>query len=111
MELLALPRELEEMMLRGKTRGSTRLIGDIDVQRSANSQIEVVFVQPKKDGAGARRGFQCISFEAFADSIEGFGELGYLLALYLRRWEEDPGRCPPKKDWELRYSYQTDTNS
>ena len=96
MGLLALPRELKEMMLRGKTRGSTKLIAEIDVSYSSTSQTEVIFVQPRKDGTGARRGFQCISFKEFADTIESLGQLGYLLARYLRRWEEDPGMCPPK---------------
>ena len=34
MGLLALPRELEEMMLRGNARGSTKLIGQIDIRCS-----------------------------------------------------------------------------
>ena len=96
MGLMGLPRELEEMMLSENIRGSTKLIGEIDVRHSTDSQIEVIFVQPKKDGAGARRGFQCISFHKFAKSIKSSGELGYLLARYLRRWKADAGMWPPK---------------
>ena len=48
MKLWALPRKLEEMMLSGKTRGSTKLIAKIDVCLFTAPQIEVIFVQPKK---------------------------------------------------------------
>ena len=98
MELLTLPIDLKEKILRMETRGSTKLIAEIEVSRSADAQIEVVFVQPRKYQSDGQRGFRYIYFDEFADSIEGFGELGYLLARYLRRWEEDPGKCPPKKD-------------
>ena len=98
MGLLALPIELKEKILRMETRGSTRLIGEIDVSRSADAQIEVVFVQPRNYQSDGQRGFRYIYFDEFANSIESLGELGYLLARYLRRWKSDAGMCPFKKD-------------
>ena len=97
MGLIRMPKELEEMMSRGETRGSTKLIGDIDFQHSANSQIEVIFVQPRKYQSDGQRGFRYIYFDEFANSIEKLGELGYLVAKYLRRWKADAGMCPPEK--------------
>ena len=97
MELLALPRKLEEMMLRGKTRGSTKLIAKIDVCHFTAPQIEVIFVQPRKYQLDGQRGFRYIYFDEFANSIEKLGELGYLVAQYLRRWKTDPGTFPPCK--------------
>ena len=97
MGLLALPRDLKEKIFRMETRGSTKLIGEIDVSRSADAQIEVVFVQPRKYQSDGQRGFRYISFHEFANSIENYGDLGYLLARYLRRWKIDPGMCPPRK--------------
>ena len=97
MGLLTLPKELKDKMLRMETRGSTKLIGEIDVSRSADAQIEVVFVQPRKYQSDGQRGFRYIYFDEFAYSIEQLGELGYLVAQYLRRWKEDPGMSPPKK--------------
>ena len=97
MGLLTLPRELEEMMLSGKTRGSTKLIADIDVRHSTAPQIQVIFVQPRKDEIDGERGFRYISFREFAYSIEKFGQLGNLLARYLRKWKSDPGKCPAEK--------------
>ena len=97
MELLTLPIDLKEKILRMETRGSTRFISEIDVSRSADAQIEVVFVQPGKYQSDGQRGFRYIYFDEFANSIESLGELGYLLARYLRRWKADAGMCPSKK--------------
>ena len=97
MGLLRLPKELEEKMLNGETRGSTKLISDIKVLPSTDPKIEVIFVQPRIAHPAGQRDFQYIHFDKFADSIQRYGELGSLLACYLRRWETDPGWCPPKK--------------
>ena len=97
MGLLSLPEELKQMMRRGETRGSTRLIQDIEVLDSIESKIEVVFVQPHKHEVDRQNGFHHIYFDEFANRIESAGELGCLLAGYLRRWETGPGCCPPSE--------------
>ena len=95
MGLLSLPEELKQMMRRGETRGSTRLIQDIEVPDSIESEIEVLFVQPHKHKVDRQNGFHHIYFDEFANRIQSAGELGCLLAGYLRRWETGPGCRPP----------------
>ena len=90
MGLLRLPQELEEMMRDGKTIGSTKLIGEIEVRPSTDSKIEVSFIQPIEDRSDGETGFRHIYFQDVADSIQSYGELGGLLACYLRRWETAP---------------------
>ena len=82
MELLTLPIDLKEKILRMETRGSTKLIAEIDVCHFTAPQIEVIFVQPRKYQLDGQRGFRYISFPEFADSIKNFGEIGNLLARY-----------------------------
>ena len=97
MELLTLPIDLKEKILRMETRGSTKLIAEIDVCHFTAPQIEVIFVQPRKYQSDGQRGFRYIYFDEFAYSIEQLGELGYLVAQYLRRWKADAGISPPEK--------------
>ena len=97
MELLRLPHELEGKIRNGVTTGSTKLIGEIEVLPDTDTKIEVIFIQPKKCARTEQSDFQYIYFDEFADSIQQYGELGQLLAYYLRRWKTKPGKCPPKK--------------
>lgn len=97
MGLLRLPKELKDKIRTVETRGSTKLIRDIEVCSSADSMLEVIFVQPRKADPTEQKDFRYIYFDKAADSIERWGELGCLLARYLRRWGTDPGLCPPEK--------------
>ena len=74
----------------GEPRGSAKHIGEIDICCSAVAKVEVVFVQPRRDPADDGTGFRHIYFNEFANSIQACGELGCLIAAYLRRWEEAP---------------------
>ena len=91
LRLLKLPPELEEKICEQKTRGSTRLIGEIEVIPSADTTVEVVFIQPRTSDTADQKEFSHIHFDKVAASIEGCGELGCLFANYLRRWEKDAG--------------------
>ena len=73
MGLLVLPRKLEEMTRDRETRGSSKLIAEIEVRLSSDTRIEVIFVQPRKAQLDGRRGFRYISFLEFAKSIESLG--------------------------------------
>ena len=95
--LLELSNELEEMIRKGETRYSTKLISKIEVRAPTNLKPEVIYVQPREDKLDQQSDFKYIHFDKFADSIQKRGELGELLACYLRRWETDPGLCPPAK--------------
>ena len=86
MRLLELPK-LEEMIEKEETWGSAKNIRKIRVRHAANPRINVLFIQPEP----CNKDFSYISFEDFASSVEGCGDLGCLLAKYLRRWVTAPG--------------------
>ena len=90
MGLLQLPSELVKMIRSGKTRVPTELIHKVEISQLAESRVEVVLVQPRRDESEEEKDFHYIYFNEFAESIQCSGELGSLLAHYLRRWEEDP---------------------
>ena len=95
MGLLSLSEDQRQMIRNGTTRGSTRLIQDIEVRDSNESKAEVIFVQPHNHEVDRQNGFHHIYFDEFANRIQSAGELGCLLAGYLRRWETGPGCRPP----------------
>ncbi len=66
--------------------------------------LKVVYVQPRKptckDKQSLVEGFKYIYFDEFAkivDSQGGMSELGKQFACYLRKWKEDPAKCPPTR--------------
>ncbi len=97
MRLLRLPPKLEEMVHCGETKGTTGLIEEIEIRVPGDSKLEVVFVQPTLVGSEPTDGFRHICFGEFAHVIDGSGQLGSLLAHYLRRWITDPGACPSRE--------------
>ena len=97
MGLFRLSKELKEKIRDGTTRGSSRLIREIEVCLLSDSKAEVIFVQPRKADPTDQTDFQYIYFDRFADCIQSYGELGCLFARYLRRWEADPGGSPTER--------------
>ena len=97
MGLLCLPDKLKGKMSNQETRDSAKLIREIEVRKSPNPKPKVLYIQPVKDESSRQSDFEYIYFDDFAKSIKNYGELGGLLASYLKRWKTDPGSCPPVK--------------
>ena len=95
MGLLQLSSELVKMIRDGQTRGTPELIRKVEISHLAESRVEVVLVQPRRDESEEEKDFHYIYFNDFAESIQCSGELGRLFAHYLRRWEEDPAPRKP----------------
>ena len=95
--LIELPPGLEDKMYQEISRGVYDLIDEIKLLKVPN--LEVICIQPREDKSVARcySDFRFIYFDELADSIQKHGELGELLACYLRRWKSDPGLCRPAK--------------
>ena len=94
MNLIGLPNELEEMHHSGKIKDWSRLMDEIHIIVPAHSTLEVGFVQPCECTSDQEDYFRYIYFEEFADVIDRSGELGSLLACYLRKWRNGPGTTP-----------------
>ena len=92
LKLLESPCDLKKVIKKNHTQDYKRIIRGICIP-DKNPKIEVLFVQPK----GCTDEFSCISFQQFASSIKSRGELGCLLAKYLRRWITPPGESPSEK--------------
>ena len=97
MGLLVMPAKLNKIMSCRATTGWGGLIDEIEICVPPDSKIDVVFVQPRRGNVERSYGFQHIGFGEFACIIAGSGELGSLLARYLRIWREDPAK-PPSGD-------------
>ena len=55
---------------------------------------QVIYIQPRE--RKPKQDFEYIYFEDVADIVQRFGDLGCILANYLRKWSEDPGRRYPR---------------
>ena len=98
LKLLRLPCQPKEMKCKEKTTVSAKYIKGIKVTVATDLKPVIVYVQPRKDASiDTQNDFKYIDFEGFAKSIESCGDLGSLLACYLRRWKTDPGSVPPAK--------------
>ena len=96
--LIELPPGLEDKMYAERSHGVFDLINEITLSKVPD--LEVVYIQPREcKSTKQQNGFRYIYFDELADSIKKHGELGELLACYLRRWKTDPGQSPPAKAW------------
>ncbi len=101
MSLLELPEELKDQVRNGETRVPREFFRKIEVPRSIETKLEVVFIQPKESKpkdpeSNKKKDFCCIYFEEFAKAIEEQGKLGCLFAEYLRAWQTRPAKNPPE---------------
>lgn len=91
-----LPCDLEGIMYKDRSQGVFCRINKITLSKDKEPELKVIYIQPQP-GRDKQEGFRYIYFDELACSVQKHGELGELLACYLKRWKTDPGLCPPTK--------------
>ena len=93
--LIEVSDDLRDAIFADDKQKGKKLIDEIEICKSLNPNLKVVYVQPRKHKDDNEDDFCYIYFDEFARSVRGQGSIGNLLGHYLEKWMTDAGECPP----------------
>ena len=98
-DLVTIPDDaiLYEKTFPNVVRGWTDAVNQLKIADQVFSNVEIVYVQPTKEGRRDELGFNYIYFDEVASVVERRGDLGAMFANYLRQWKKPAGSRDPRK--------------